>query len=125
MAMTNKVLSISLPVADQDRAIAFYTEVLGFEVLIDTEIWPGARLVQVAPPGSAVAITLLPPGSDIPLAVRMQTDDAAAAHARVQASGVRVHNQEVVTMDGVPPMFFFEDPDGNGLVYLEREPGDD
>ena len=26
--------------------------------------------------------------------------------------------------DGAPPMFFFADPDGNGLVYLEEEPGD-
>jgi hypothetical protein len=28
-----------------------------------------------------------------------------------------------VHLDGYPPMFFFADPDGNGLVYLEDEPG--
>ena len=27
-------------------------------------------------------------------------------------------------LDGYPPMFFFADPDGNGLVYLEEEPGE-
>jgi hypothetical protein len=25
---------------------------------------------------------------------------------------------------GAPPVFFFADPDGNGLVYLEEEPGE-
>ena len=37
-----------------------------------------------------------------------------------QAAGVaEVANDEVIEMDGVPPMFFFADPDGNGLVYME------
>jgi hypothetical protein len=37
---------------------------------------------------------------------------------------VTLHNDEVVHLDGAPPMFFFADPDGNGLVYMEEEPGD-
>ena len=122
MSMTNRVLSISLPVADQDRALRFYTEVLGFELRTDVEVWPGTRLVEVVPPGSNVSIVLLPPDSQLPMAVRMETDDAAAAHARLTAAGATLHNPEVLEMDGVPPMFFFADPDGNGLVYLEETP---
>lgn len=48
--MTTRVQSVSIPVADQDRALEFYTEVLGCELRPDIEVWPWARLVDVAPP---------------------------------------------------------------------------
>ena len=69
MSMTTRVQSVSIPVADQDRALAFYTEVLGCELRTDIEVWPGARLVEVVPPGSSVGLVLLPPDSEIPMAV--------------------------------------------------------
>jgi catechol 2,3-dioxygenase-like lactoylglutathione lyase family enzyme len=121
MAMTTKVLSVSIPVADQDDALRFYTEVLGCEVRLDMEVWPGARLIEVVPPGSDVGLVLLPPDSDIPLAVRLGTSDAPEAYARLKEHGVTLHNDEVVQLEGTPPMFFFDDPDGNGLVYLQDE----
>jgi catechol 2,3-dioxygenase-like lactoylglutathione lyase family enzyme len=121
MTMTTRVLSVSLPVADQDQALRFYTEVLGCEVRTDVEVWPGARLVEVVPPGSSVGLVLLPADGELPLAVRMGTSDADAAHARIREAGVTLHNPEVIRMEGVPAMFLFEDPDGNGLVYLEEE----
>lgn len=108
-----------MPVADQDRALAFYTEVLGCELINDVEVWPGARLIEVVPPGSSVGLLLLPPDSPIPVAVRMGTSDAEAAHAKLREAGATLHNDDIVQMPGVPPMFFFADPDGNGLVYLE------
>jgi predicted enzyme related to lactoylglutathione lyase len=107
-------------VADQDDALKFYTEVLGCEVRTDVEVWPGARFVEVAPPGSAVSIVLLPPDSEIPIAIRMGTTDADEAHDRIRESGVTLHNDEVLHFDGMPPMFSFTDPDGNGLVYLQE-----
>jgi catechol 2,3-dioxygenase-like lactoylglutathione lyase family enzyme len=113
------VLSVSVPVADQDAALTFYTEVLGCEVRTDVEVWPGARMVEVVPPGSSVSLVLLPPDSPIPVAVRLGTSDAQEAHDRVRRAGVTVHNEELVRMEGVPAMFSFTDPDGNGLVYLE------
>jgi catechol 2,3-dioxygenase-like lactoylglutathione lyase family enzyme len=122
MTMTTRVHSVSIPVADQDRALAFYTEVLGCELRTDTEVWPGARLVEVVPPGSSVSLVLLPPDSEIPMAVRMGTTDADAAYARLREAGATLHNDEVLRLDGFSPMFFFADPDGNGLVYLEDEP---
>lgn len=119
MAMTTKVLSVSVPVADQDAALKFYTEVLGCELRTDVEIWPGARMVEVVPPGSSVSLVLLPPDSQIPVAIRLGTSDAQQAQDKVRAAGVTLHNEELVEMEGVPPMFSFTDPDGNGLVYLE------
>src|SRR5690349_1689615 len=119
---TTGVQSVSMPVADQDRALAFYRDVLGCEVRVDTEIWPGVRLTEVAPPGSSVGIILLPPDGDIPVAVRLGTRNADEAHARIRTAGVTLHNDQVLHLDGAPPMFSFTDPDGNGLVYLEDAP---
>lgn len=119
MTMTTRVLSVSVPVADQDAALRFYTEVLGCELRTDVEVWPGARMVEVVPPGSSVSLVLLPPDSQIPVAIRLGTSDAQRAHETVREAGVALHNEELVRMDGVPAMFSFADPDGNGLVYLE------
>lgn len=124
MTMTTRVLSVAIPVADQDEALRFYTEVLGCELRTDIEVWPGARLVEVAPPGSNVGLVLLPPDSEIPLAVRLGTTDAEAAHARLRKAGVTLHNDEVLHLEGSRPMFFFDDPNGNGLVYIEEPSGD-
>jgi catechol 2,3-dioxygenase-like lactoylglutathione lyase family enzyme len=117
--MTTRVLSVSVPVADQDAALRFYTEVLGCELRTDVEVWPGARMIEVVPPGSSVALVLLPPNSEIPVAIRLGTSDAQRAHDKIREAGVTLHNDELVLMEGVPPMFSFTDPDGNGLVYLE------
>ncbi len=117
--MTTRVLSVSVPVTDQDAALAFYTEVLGCELRTDVEVWPGARMVEVVPPGSSVSLVLLPPDSQIPVAIRLGTSDAQSAHDRVREAGVAVHDEELVRLEGVPAMFSFTDPDGNGLVYLE------
>lgn len=119
MTMTTRVLSVAVPVADQDAALRFYTEVLGCELQTDVEVWPGARMIEVVPPGSSVSVVLLPPDSEIPVAIRLGTPDAQQAHSKVREAGVALHNDEPVRMEGVPPMFSFADPDGNGLVYLE------
>lgn len=120
-AMTTRVLSVAVPVADQDAALRFYTEVLGCTLRTDVEAMPGARYVEVVPPGSDVGIVLLPPDSPLPMAVRLGTPDADAAHARLRGTpGVVLHNDEVLRWEGVPPMFHFQDPDGNGLVLLEE-----
>ena len=119
MTMTTRVLSVSVPVSDQDAALKFYTEVLGFELRTDVEVWPGARMIEVVPPGSSVSLVLLPPDSPIPVAIRLGTPDALQAHDTVREAGVTLHNNELVLMEGIPAMFSFADPDGNGLVYLE------
>src|ERR1700761_3429768 len=87
MTMTTRVRSVSIPVADQDRALEFYTTVLGCELRTDIEVWPGARLVEVVPPGSSVGLVLLPPDSEIPMAVRLGTTSAETAYARLRQAG--------------------------------------
>jgi catechol 2,3-dioxygenase-like lactoylglutathione lyase family enzyme len=120
MAKTTRVLSVSVPVADLDAALRFYIDVLGCELRYDGEAWPGARMAEVVPPGSQVGLVLLPKDTPLPIAIRIGTTDADEAYARVAATeGVEMHNTQVLRWDGVPAMFHFADPDGNGLVYLE------
>jgi catechol 2,3-dioxygenase-like lactoylglutathione lyase family enzyme len=119
MAMTTKVLSVTVPVPDQDKALAFYRDVLGCEVRYDGEPWPGARMIEVVPPGSSVGIVLIPADSEIPVAVRLGTSDAESAYARVKEAGITLHNDEPISIGGGSPMFFFEDPFGNGLVFIQ------
>jgi len=120
VTVTTRVLSVTVPVPDQDRALAFYRDVLGFDVRYDGEPWPGARLVEVVPPGSPVGIVLLPADGEIPVAVRLGTPDAAAAFARVDNAGVDLYNDAPLTVGDGSPMFFFDDPFGNGLVFIEE-----
>jgi catechol 2,3-dioxygenase-like lactoylglutathione lyase family enzyme len=121
MAMTTRVLSVTMPVPDQDRALEFYRDVLGCEVRYDGEPWPGARMIEVVPPGSSVGIVLLPADSEVPVALRLGTDDAEGAFSAVREAGCDVHNDAPIQLDGGTPMFFFDDPFGNGLVYIQEE----
>jgi lactoylglutathione lyase len=116
------VMTIGVPVTDQDRALDFYVDKLGFEKRRD---FPGqqagGRWIEVAPPGSAVTIALVaaregvPAG--VPTGIRLQTRDAATAHDELQARGVGVG--ELLRWPGVPPMFELRDQDGNGLVMIQ------
>jgi Glyoxalase/Bleomycin resistance protein/Dioxygenase superfamily len=55
------VATVFLPVTDQDRALAFFRDQLGFDVHSDTDYGEGIRWVEVVPPGSTTAIALSGP----------------------------------------------------------------
>jgi catechol 2,3-dioxygenase-like lactoylglutathione lyase family enzyme len=48
-ARINKVANVIIPVADQDRALQFYTEALGLEKRVDAPFGDGNRWIEVAP----------------------------------------------------------------------------
>ncbi len=115
---------VVVPVSDQDRALEFYLDKLGFKKRIDTPYGEGERWVEVAPPGAATTIALVPPREGEPTGIETHvgftTEDAEADHANLRARGVEV-DAAVMRMGGpVPPMFFFRDPDGNRFVIVER-----
>jgi catechol 2,3-dioxygenase-like lactoylglutathione lyase family enzyme len=49
---------VTVPVADVDRAKAFYVEQAGFSVEQDVQIDTGHRFVELMPPGSPCSIAL-------------------------------------------------------------------
>jgi len=125
-AVVTGVANIGIPVADHDRAIAFYVEQLGFEVRRDATFGGGMRWVEVAPPGAATTIALAPSPSGkstgVDTGVRLSVADADAIHAVLSAAGVDL-DVEVMRWPGVPPMFSFRDPDGNTLYLVEESQG--
>lgn len=113
---------VGVPVADQDRALRFYTEVLGFEVRVDAPLPQlGSRWIMVAPAGAAVSVALVAAHDGVPAGVetgiRFSTPDAEAAHAALRARGVRVG--ELLRWPGVPPMFAAHDVDGNRFEIVQ------
>ena len=117
------VATVAVPVTDQERALAFYGDLLGFETRRDAPFGPGLRWIEVAPPGAVTTVALPPPGPGatpgVDTGIRLTTTDAAADHADLAAAGVDV-DPEVLRFPGVPPMFSFRDPDGNVLYLVEQ-----
>jgi lactoylglutathione lyase len=121
-AITN-VRAVGVPVTDQDRALAFYVETLGFEKRLDVPLEEfGGRWIEVAPEGATTTIALVPTREGVPAGVetgvRLTTGDAAAVHADLQTRGVDVG--ELLRWPDVPPMFAVRDQDGNGLEIVEQ-----
>ena len=116
------VRAIAINVADQDEAIAFYVTTLGFEKRLDAPISPTLRWIEVAPPGAATSIALQ--GTDgtasvgVDTGIRFTVPDADAEHAAMRSRGVNVG--ELLRWDGVPPMYSFDDPDGNRFYIVEE-----
>ena len=57
--MRQTLAHIALVVRNYDEAIAFYTRVLGFNLIEDSDLGGGKRWVLVAPPGSTGTTVLL------------------------------------------------------------------
>ena len=110
-----------VPVADHDRALAFYTGTLGFEVRIDAPFAPGQRWIEVAPPGGQTSLALVPRDSaPTGIEVSLATASAEADHAELTTRGVEADPELIRMGEGVPPMFTFRDPDGNRFRMVER-----
>lgn len=119
-----KVGVVCVPVSDQDRAIQFYVETLGFEKRADVPFGNGYRWVEVAPPGGQTTIAIVPPPEGQPTGgtqtgIGLHTDDIEAVHADLKAAGVDVDAEISRMGDPVPPLLRLRDPDANVLMVVE------
>jgi len=114
------VRAISIPVNDQDAALRYYTETLGFTTLRDNPTPNGGRWIELAPGATHPVVTLEQAAADVTrgaIAIRFTTVDADAAHAALTAAGV--DTDDILRWPGVPAMFAFRDPDGNAFSDTE------
>lgn|GEM_PF-156798 len=118
-----QVGTVMVPVSDQDRALEFYVEKLGFEKRADIPFGHGDRWVEVAPQGATTSVALVLPreGESVGIQTRigLTSKDVDADHADLRARGVDVDEQVMRMGDPVPPMFFFRDQDGNHLMAVQ------
>jgi catechol 2,3-dioxygenase-like lactoylglutathione lyase family enzyme len=114
------IQTITIPVADQQRAFEFYRDVLGFEVRQDNAFGE-SRWLTVAPPAGQTEMVLhIPfpgtePGSS--RGVVLNSDDIEGTCAALRAAGVVVDGPD---SQGWGPQATFADPDGNGFVLVQR-----
>ena len=114
------IRTIGVTVTHQDDAIAFYVGTLGFEKRLDAPIGPTTRWVEVAPRGATTSIALITgegAGAGAETGIRFTVPDAEAEHAAMRERGVTVGT--ILRWDGVPPMYTFDDPDGNRFAIVQ------
>ncbi len=116
---------VMVPVSDQDKAISFYTDTLGFSLVADIPFGDGDRWVEVGPPGGGAAVALVPSRDEYAVGrmtgIALDSSDPRADHAELQAKGVDV-DEELMGGDGtVPLLFFFRDVDGNHLMLVDGQ----
>jgi len=117
-----RMASVSIPVSDQDKALEFYTTVLGLSKSREYPMGGGARWIEVTTPGGGATIALTQANPDAPApaetGIRLCVTDAEAFHEHLLRHGASA--DEVLRWPGVPPMFTFRDQDGNGLVIIQE-----
>lgn len=121
MTTITDVRTIGVTVTDQSTALGFYRDTLGFDLRMDADAGT-MRWIEVAPAGAAVSLALTPgdrgEGSITETGIRFTVPDAVAERTALSERGIAVG--ELLRWPGVPPMFTFDDPDGNRFVVVEQ-----
>jgi catechol 2,3-dioxygenase-like lactoylglutathione lyase family enzyme len=127
--------SVTLLVRDYDEAIAYYRDVLGFELVEDSPRPDGKRWVRVAPPGSSEASLLLARAATPRQSERigdqaggrvllfLHTDDFSRDYHALRAKGVEF--LEVPRTEDYGTVAVFEDVFGNRWDLLQLTPSAD
>jgi catechol 2,3-dioxygenase-like lactoylglutathione lyase family enzyme len=111
---------VTVPVADVDRAKAFYVDQLGFQADMDVRTDGHRRFVRLTPPGSVCCIAIgegwieSQPGSM--QGTQLVVEDIDEIHAFLRARGVEVSDVQAFPWGR---LCFFSDPDGNGWSVQE------
>jgi len=122
--MDMKLELVILPVADVDRAKAFYRDRLGFVEDVDVRPAPGVRVVQLTPPGSGCSVGM---GTGLPVYEEPAPGSVRGLHlvvadidgARAELAGRGVDIGDVQDVGGGVRYAGFADPDGNTLTLQE------
>jgi catechol 2,3-dioxygenase-like lactoylglutathione lyase family enzyme len=116
--MIRGVKLATVPVTDQDRAIAFYTEKLGFRILTDQPFNDEQRWVELGIDGAETRVVLfkfdngLKPGSQMNFT--FWTDDVEGTARELKVRGVKFISEPKRESWGISAIF--QDPDGNSFV---------
>lgn len=123
MTKLTRVGRVMVPVANQDDAIRFYTETLGFKVAADVPFGESDRWVEVTPPAGGVSLALVPPQGNFQpgrmTGIGLESDDVRADHVELKGRGVDVDDDLMGGGGSVPLLFFFRDNNNNHLMVGE------
>ena len=122
--MISHITFHTLPVTDQDRALAFWRDVMGFEVTVDAEFMPGQRWIMLRP-GEAETQIHLDQVDEMPErtkpAIPFIAPDVEAAIAHLKAAGAQIEQDPApAPWDNDTTFAMFRDSEGN-LVLLSSK----
>ena len=112
----------TIPVTDQDRALAFYTEKLGFRVLTDQPFDEKQRWIELGISGTETRIVLfrcddgLQPGTK--MNITFWTDDVERTVRKLESKGVEFVMKPQKADWGIAAVF--KDTDGNSFALSSR-----
>ena len=121
--MIKGVKFVSIPVADQDRALSFYTEKLGFRILTDRPFTDKQRWIELSIPGAETLVVLFTPDGH---ADRIGGFSPATFYCDNVENTYQELLQRGVEFDAPPTkqhwgsFTMFHDPDGNKFVLSSR-----
>jgi catechol 2,3-dioxygenase-like lactoylglutathione lyase family enzyme len=121
--MIKAVKFVSVYVNDQDRALAFYTQKLGFSVVTDQPMGPDARWIELKIPGAETSVVIAKPFQPQNLVGVFQNmafvaDDVQKTYEELSARGVEFRQPPRTESWGTSAMF--NDPDGNTFVLSSK-----
>ena len=121
--MIRGIKFVSIPVKDQDAALSFYTEKLGFRVLTDQPFGPGQRWIELAIPGADSGLALFtPPGHEERIGgfqpISFWCEDVCATAEILKEKGVTIVKAAKKETWGTSAIF--ADLDGNQFVLSSR-----
>jgi len=114
--MIAKIATSAVYVADQDKAVRFWGTLVGFEIRRDLPMGPGARWVEMAPPGAESCIVIYPKSMMKDWAERkpsmvFECEDLEQTHKEMAARGVEFSQEPKEMPWGMFAIFL--DPEGN------------
>lgn len=113
--MIKGIKLVTVPVSNQEEAVRFYSEKLGFKKTTDQPFGEGVRWIEMSPPQSHTRIVLYPPmpgqqlGSFQPIV--FTTDDVEATYREMTERGVEFSQPPKTEDWGTSSVF--KDQDGN------------
>jgi predicted enzyme related to lactoylglutathione lyase len=121
--MITHVKFAGIPVSDQDRSLAFYTQKLGFKVATDQPMGPGQRWIELKIPRAETGVVLFtPPGHEDRVGTQWNgsfaCDDVEETYEKLKAAGVEFVKPPEKQAWGT--YVVAKDPDGNQLVFSSR-----
>ena len=117
--MIRRVKFVGIPVADQERALAFYRDRLGFKVHTDQPMGPGKRWIELKIPGAETGVVLFTPdGHEDRVGTffngSFACDDVEATYRQLSERGVEFKQPPTKAPWGT--FAIFVDAEGNQFV---------
>jgi catechol 2,3-dioxygenase-like lactoylglutathione lyase family enzyme len=121
--MVRGIKFVGIPVTDQDRALKFYTESMGFKVLTDQQFTPSQRWIELLIPGAETGLALFTPeGHEDRIgtfhSISFWCDDVFATAKILKSKGVVFAQEPKAESWGSSAVF--QDPDGNKMVLSSK-----